>query len=629
MNIRVLLRRCLEKDPDQRPQHIGDAAIEITETLSTSPPTVPVRLRRMAITIGVTAIVVLSGVAVWFALTKQAQPSLNEIRLVVLPFENLGPAREEYFADGITDEIRARLASIHGLGVISRQSAMQYKNSEKNTHQIAEELRVDYILEGTVQREQPSDPNSRVKIRPQLIRAADDAHVWADIYENNMSEVFHLQSDVAEQVAQALDITLLEPERRALASRPTENMEAYDYYLRGNEYFRIGWRTELENDLKMAIRMYEKAVELDPTFAVAYAQLSRIHVFMYWWYHDRSEERLAMAKQAVDKALELNPDLPKAHLALGHYYYHGHLDYDRALEQFAIARKSQPNNSEVLEFVGFVQRRQGKLEEALANIRRASELDPLSVRSMQQVAVTFRLLRNYPEAEPYYERAISLSPDWPHPYAGKAKLYLCWEGSIEKARAVLAEALENIKSAENAEIANSLVTLHVYDRDYQEALDRLSLKSEGIDTQFCYIPTSLRRAQIYRYMDEKKLAKKYYDEARSVLESKKQERPEDGRFRSSLGIAYAGLGIKEEAIREGLLGVELLPVSKEAWRGLYRVEALAHIYVMVGEYDAAINQLEDLLSRPGELSIPLLRLDPAWNPLHNHPRFKKLLESDK
>ena len=636
-NILVLLRRCLEKDRHRRLQHIGDAFIEINETLNL-PAIAPLikpeiaakpKSRRVLMMIGAVIIIILSAIAVWFILERPTQPSSKEIRLVVLPFENLGPAEDEYFAAGITDAITARLAGIGGLGVISRQSAMQYKDREKSARVIGKELGVDYILEGTVQRERPSDPTSRVRIIPQLIMVSDDTHVWSDIYDNDMSEIFRLQSDLAERVAQALDITLLEPERRALASRPTENMEAYDYYLRGNEYLLSGSETELENELRIAIRMYEKAVELDPTFTLAYAQLSRAHAWMYWWYHDRSEERLVMAKQAVDKALQLNPNLPEAHLALGHYYYHGHLDYDHALEQFAIAQKSQPNNSELISFIGYVQRRQGKFEQALANLKKASGLDPLSRRLTRDVGVTLMLLRQYPEAERYYERTISLAPDRSRGYNGKAWLYLLREGSTEKARAVLQEALESIKSEENPSIVNLLATLDMYDRNYQEALDRLSLKSEDTDSQFNFIPTVLRCARIYGYMDKKELAEKYYDESRSILESKIQERPEDARFHSALGIAYAGLGRKEDAIREGKLGVKLLPVTKEAYQGLYRVEALANIYVMVGEYDAAIDQLEFLLSRPGEMSIPLLRLDPAWAPLRDHRRFKKLLEGGK
>ncbi len=642
-NIRTLLRRCLEKKPQRRLRDIGDAAIEISETLNipvTAPPvttpssillkpqiTARHKLRTAATIVVAAFVIVLSVIAVQLVSKKEVQPSLKEIRLVVLPFENLGPAEDEYFADGITDAITARLAVIRGLGVISRQSAMQYKKRQKDTRQIAKELRVDYILEGTVQRERPSDPTSRVRIIPQLIKASDDTHVWAETYDNDMSEVFRVQSDLAEQVAQALDITLLEPQRQALRSEPTKNMEAYDYYLRGNEYL---YRSYFENDFEIAIGMYEKSVELDTKFALAYARLSEAHDQMYWFLYDYSEERLAMAKQAVDKALELNPDLPEAHMALGNYYYYGHLDYDRALEQFAIARKSQPNNSLLFAAIGYVRRRQGKFEQALANLKKASELDPLDKLLVLEVARTFIFLRKYPEAERYFNRAISLAPDQTEPYHRKASLYLRPQGNTENARAVLEEALQNTKSAaEDADIVILQVEIDVFDRNYPEALDRLSLKSEHINNRLYFIPSALRYALIYGYMNKKEPAKKYYDEAQSILESKIEEQPGDERFHSSLGIAYAGLGRKEDAIREGKLAVELLPVTKDAWRGTLRVQDLARIYVMVGKYDAAIDHLEFLVSVPGEMSIPLLRLDPAWDPLRDHPRFKKLIESGK
>jgi len=643
MNIRVLTRRCLEKDPRRRLQHIGDVAIEIGETLNLPATVPPVTMpsstslerkiadkpqwRRIVMTIVTAIIVIICGVALWSLFKKHPESPSGEIRLVVLPFENLGSTEDEYFADGITDAITARLGVIHGLGVISRQSAMKYKKREKDTRQIAKDLRVDYILEGTVQRERPSDPTSRVRIIPQLIMTSEDTHVWTEIYDDDMSEVFRLQSDVAEQVAQALDITLLEPQRQALRSEPTENMEAYDYYLRGDEYL---YRSYFKNDFVIAIRMYEKSVELDPTFALAYARLSDAHGQMHWFLYDHSEERLAMAKQAVDKALELNPDLPEAHMALGNYYYYGYLDYDRALEQFAIARESQPNNSLLFAAIGYIRRRQGKFEQALANLKKASELDPLDKLVAMEVARTFMLLRKYPEAERYFERAISLAPDHPDPYHRKALLYLRPQGNTEKSRAVLEEALQNSKSAaEDADIVILQVDIDVFDRNYPEALDRLSLKSEDINNRLCFIPSALRYALIYGYMNKKELAKKYYDEAQSILESKIEKQPEDARFHSALGRTYAGLGRKEDAIREGKLAVELLPVTKDAWHGTLRVQDLARIYVMVGEFDAAIDRLEFLLSIPSEVTIPFLQLDPAWDPLRNHPRFKKLMESGK
>ncbi len=349
---------------------------------------------------------------------------------------------------------------------------------------------------------------------------------------------------------------------------------------------------------------------------------------MYWFY-DRSEGRLTMAKQAVDKAFQLNPGLPEAHAALGRYYYN-HLDFDRALEQFAIARKSLPNNSEILSLIGYAQRRQGKFEQALANIKRACELDPLSSNINMQVGATFMLLRKYPQAERYYERGISLSPDLAFSYFWKAGLYLLWEGSTEKAWAVIEHASQNIGSLEDHWIVFKSVVLNVFDGDYQKALDRLSsYKLEAFDTQFYFIPKAQLYAQVNGLMGKPQLEQVNYESARSILKTKIQQQPKDARFHSSLGIIYAGLGRKDEAIGEGKLAVELLPVSKEAWRGCYRVKDLARIYVMVGEFDAAIEQIEFLLSIPGELSIPLLRLDPVWDPLREHSRFNKLIEAGK
>ncbi|MFC1793419.1 protein kinase [Planctomycetota bacterium] len=623
LNIRTLLRRCLEKDLDQRLGDIADVVIEITETLGMPQVTLPVRLRRNVITIGLTVIVVLSCVAVWFALTRQAQPSSKNIRLVVLPFENLGPAEEEYFAAGITDEITARLAGIHGLCVISRQSALQYKNKKKAARQIAKELNVEYILEGTFQRERPSDPNGRVKIRPQLIRAADDAHVWADIYENNMSEIFRLQSDVAEQVAQALDITLLEPERKALATRPTEKIEAYNYYVRGNEYSSRPYQDK--DNAVIAIQMYEKAVELDDNFALAHARLSEVHSGMYK-FHDRSEERLALAWEASEKALKLDPELSEAHWARGVYYYWGHSEYDRALKELKIARKSQPNNSQILRFIAYVQRRQGKYEEALTNITKASELDPLSSSLAMALGNTFRDIRKFTEAERYYERAILLAPDEDHPHLRKASLYLVWKGSTQEARAALERASQYINLSDNERIVNLLFRLDLLERNYQGALAGLPLESPATDA--LSYSDALRYAQIYGFMEDQKSAKKYYGQAMQILESKVKEYPNKPGFHGMLGIAYAGLGLEEDAIQEGERAVELLPYTKNSEYSFIATKDLAYIYMMVGKFDAAIDQIKYLLSIPGELSIPLLEIDPAWNPLRKHPRFKKLLESD-
>ena len=615
-NIRALLAQCLEKDPDKRLGNITNATLEISETLTASAMAVPTKSRKVAIIFGAALMIVLSAIAVRFIPQQQAQPSSQEIRLVVLQFENLGSVGDEYFATGLTDEITTRLAGIHGLRV--------YKSREEGAKKIAKELGVDYILEGTLQRAQRSDPNSPMRIRPKLIRASDDSLVWAQPYDN-VREVLQIQSDVAEQVAQALDITLLEPQRQALQSEPTENKEAYVYYLRGNEYSSRLYQNK--NDLVIAIQMYDKAIELDDKFALAHAKLSHAYSGMYYFRHDRSEERRAMAWEESNRALELDPELPEAHWARGVYYYWCCSDYVRALEELEIARKSQPKNSRFIATIGYVQRKQGEFEQALANIRRASELNPLSNGLAMELGNTLRHVRKYAEADRCYDRAISLSPESENPHRLKATLCLVWKGSTNEARAVLERASQYINLAEVSRIVNLWFRLDLLEGNYQEALARLPLNSSTSDA--LSFPNALRYAEIYGYMKDKQSAEKYYEQAMQILESKLREDPNNDWFHSALGVAHAGLGNKEDAIREGELAVEIFPYTKNFLRGFAREKDLAYIYTMVGKSDKAIDQLERLLSIVGEISIPLLQLDPAWDPLRNHPRFKKLIEAYK
>ena len=624
-NICALLHRCLEKDPDRRLGGIADAVVEITEALSTPVQTASVRLRRMAMTVGIAVVIVLSCVSVWVARTQRARPPSKEIRLVVLPFENLGPPGEEYFADGITDEITARLAGIAGLSVISRQSAMQYKKTEKNTQQIADELRVDYILEGTVQRERPSDPNGRVKIRPQLIRVADDAHVWAHIYENDMRHVFRLQSDVAEHAAQELDVLLLDAQRQAVRSVPTANTEAYNYYLRGNDYSSRPYQDE--NNALIAIQMYQKAVELDPDFSLAHARLSEAHSGMYQFRYDRSVKRLEMAWEASERALKLAPDLPEAHYARGVCYYWGRRDYARALDELELARKNRSKDGQFLAMIGYVQRAQGKYEQALADMQAAFELNPLDYRLAYEIGNTFRDLGNYTEAEHYYEQAILLAPDEDHPYFLKARLYLVWKGSTDDARNVLEEASQYINLTEEWRTAKQLFELDILDGYYEQALARLPLASPSTDELNSL--DALRYAQVYDYWGKVDLAKRYYDEARTILERQVKEYPNDPACRSMLGIAYAGLGRSEEAIREARLGMELVLKAEDSQSYFSAARDLAYVYTKVGEFDAAIDQIKYMLTFRALFSIPLLQLDPAWDPLREHPQVQRLLELGK
>ncbi|MHC4462804.1 MAG: protein kinase domain-containing protein [Planctomycetota bacterium] len=640
-NMRKLLHCCLEKNPDKRLNNIVEATVQISDTLSqpVMAPAVSPKLRKVMWMVGAAIIIVLLAVTLRFLLEKQAQSSLKEIRLVVLPFENPGPVEAEWFADTMTDEITTRLVGIRPLAIIARQSAFEYKNKKIPARQIAKELSVDYVVTGTVQCEFPSDPNETasevpldpntpVRIRVQLIRAADDKVEWADSYDGDMYEVLTFQSDIAEEVAKALDIALLEPERQALASKPTQNTEAYVYYMRGREYFSLGW----EDDIKRAIEMYETAIELDPNYAQAYAELSMAHTGMYWVYYDRSEERLVEAEKAARRAVYLDPELPEARMALGRYYYQGHLDFERALEQYEIARKSLPNDVSVLRWTGLVQSRQGRFADALVNFKRAYELDPASTSLPNMIAQALRMLRRYEEEQNYLDRLISLAPDRPGNYVRKAESCLYSEGDIDEARAILEDARANTSETAPGffRIHDLDVTLDIYDRDYPEALNKLLSNPQDFDDMVWFIPNDLRLAEVYRYLGNEQLAQHYYQSAVAILEEKVAQDPNDCRFHSALGKAYAGLGGREQdAVEEGKLGVKYRPVEKDASNGPLHLDDLARIYVMMGKYDEAIDILQSLLSMPSELTVPWLRLDPVWDPLRDHPRFQKLLMSDK
>ena len=308
---------------------------------------------------------------------------------------------------------------------------------------IGAELGADYVLEGSVRWARDSGGVGRLRVTPQLIRVGDDSHLWAATYEAALGEVFRLQSEIAERVTTALDVALRAPERAALAAVGTRNPEAYDFYLRGNEY--VGRGTE-RSDVLAAIDLYQRAVGLDSTFAAALAKLARAEAAMYWFYYDHSPGRLARAKRAADAAVRFGPDLAEARVALGYYYYWGHLDYDRALREFEAARRLQPSNSDVLGAIGYVERRRGHWDAAVARFREAIEVDPVSQQRAFDLGDTYLTLRKYPEAERQLDRTIQLAPDWAKPYGYKAMLYLMWKGDRQRARAVIGQAMSRVST---------------------------------------------------------------------------------------------------------------------------------------------------------------------------------------
>ena len=541
--------------------------------------------------------------------------------LVVLPFANLGPTGDQYFTDGVTEEITARLSAIGDLRVIASTSANLYRNSRKGIREIGAELGVDYVLEGSVRWERSAQGAAHIRVTPQLITTADATHLWAEVYDEPLDEIFRVQGDIAQKVVQALDLRLLEPQRRELASIPTRSIEAYHYYLRGSDYERPG---SAKATHLAAVRMYEKAVTLDPKFALAYAMLSRVHSRIYMRYWDRSPERLALAKRAVDRALELDPGLPEAHHSLASYYFLGQLDYERALREFAVVEASRPSDAHVFLAEGVLRMRQGKMPEALAAFDKALQLDPLSDGVVNQYAQVYDMLRDFPRAEALYDRALALAPDGADLYYWKAWLYLRRDGSTPRAREVFEQA-RTAGVSDNQQMRYTRVMVELFDRRYDQAIARVHEMPDVLEGQARFAPRTQLFAQVYGLMGRGALARVYYDSARSYLQGRVAQRPEDARLHTALGIVFAGLGRKQEAIQEGERGVALLPVEKEAYQGYYRVLDLARVYTMVGEYDAAIDRLEQLLSIPGHLTTAWLRVDPTWAPLRGEPRFQRLL----
>lgn len=539
--------------------------------------------------------------------------------LAVLPFENLGATEDEYFADGLTEEITARLAGIQRLGLISRTSTLQYKNTTKPIPTIGEELGVEYVLEGTVRWQPASSGTRRVRVTPQLIRVEDDSHVWASVYDQSVTEIFDIQSDIAGQVVNALDLHLGDPERRSLETRPTGNLAAYDAFLRAND---LVYNYRKPEDIRLAVSLLDEAVELDPGFALAWARLSRAHTNLYHFSVDRTQARLALARRAADESLRLQPDLADAHVALGYWHYQGQLDYDRALEELKIARGLQPSSVDAIQAMGFVQRRQGRFDDALENIREAARLDPRSGTATREVAVTLFVLGRYDQAGEVLERSLALGPGNVHGLLYGVLLPLA-RNDLEGARRAAERGLSEGGRSFAGRLAPTTGAA-LYARILgEDALDDL-LELAPADFQRDSVEYWLTLADVHRFRGSHELQHAFADSARALLERKLVGEPDEPSFHSDLGFAYFLLGEEESALREARRGADLRPFSKDALSEA--LWPLALMLARLGDSEAAVAELEKLVSRPGQTTVGFLRLHPELEPLRANARFRRLIE---
>ncbi len=630
-----VIMRCLAKDREERFQHVeellsaldsiaagldssGARFLPGRKRLATRAKKMYLKPRRMAALLGV---FVLLAALIFLWTHRERTPSAQRIdMLVVLPFENLGLSEDDYFSDGMTEEITNRLSSLQGLGVISRTSAVLYKKTDKSIRQIGRELGVDYVLEGTIRWERSEEGRGRVRILPRLIRVSDDTQIWSKRYDLVIGDIFSVQSEIAEDVTRELDVVVLEPERETLQANPTRNIDAYDHYLRAAEIRNRAYLDQDAEEYGQVIEQLEEAVRLDPSFYQAYLLLFHLHMQIHNVGIDQTPERLEEAKAALDKALALQPDLPEVQAALAGYYSQVLGDNDRALAIYEKVYRARPNFSPLP--LASLQLRQGKWQEAIANYHKAFKLDPRSSQSAHMLGRLYAWVGKYEESKQWFERALAIWPDLYYSRLGLARLPLLARGDTKESRSLLEQLPQHRLTEYNWFLLNLL------DRKYDDAVVRLTATSYDFfaEANF-YIPVDLAYASIYHEKKEPELMRTYAERARQTLAAALAENPDDARYHASLGLAYAYLGRREEAIREGKTAVELMPVAKNAFEGPRGVLNLALIYTVVGEYESAVTELEYLMSIPcgNNYSTALLRIDPQWDPLRSNPGFQDLL----
>jgi serine/threonine-protein kinase len=541
--------------------------------------------------------------------------SKSEKTIAVLPFHNLSrDSAQVYFCDGTREEILNHLHKASPFTVRSRTSSDHYRNTEKTSSTIAEELNVNYLVEGSVGFE-----DNQLKIWIQLIDARNDEHIWSEDFVRERKQVFSIQSEIARKIAEELSVILSPDEINRMESRPTENLQAYQAYLRGRYY--VGQPHFTLQNWNLAVQNFQQAVEIDTGFALAYAELARSNARLYYLRHDLSESRLLKSDLTAAKALELGRDQPRVHLALGYYYLYAHRDHKSALKHLEIAEKELPNEVEIIIGKAAIFEPLGRWEEYIKLLDKAGELSPRDPSIPTDLAFGLWVMRRYREAIDACNRAIAMDPELNWPYLYKTFIIWSWKGPNQESQ----DALTNIE-VEHEWYLWSWYYQEVGEGNYEAALQLMSDETVdwGVNHKLCAMPKTLFSALIYDYLKKDKLAHENYLTAVKLLEKKVREIPNDPRYHSALGIAYAGIGQKADAFKEGRRAVELLPMAVDAAYGIQYIIDLATIYTMVGEVDLAMDQLEYLLKVPSWISVTWFDWDIRFLPLKTHPRYQEL-----
>jgi TolB-like protein/class 3 adenylate cyclase/Tfp pilus assembly protein PilF len=567
---------------------------------------------------------IVAGIAMFSRYRVRSTLAAPEKSIAVLPFENLSDDKQNsYFTDGVQDEILADLAKIADLKVISRTSVMLYKSGNpRNLREIGQQLGVAHVLEGSVQR-----AANRVRVTAQLIDSRTDAHLWAQTYDRDLADVFAIQSEIAKTIADQLQARLLPREKTEIEKPPTSNLAAFDLYTRANAPLaRSGYSSRIVEDLQEAAQLLNQAVALDPNFLLAYLRLAFVDDRLYFMGADHTPARRALGNAALQAAIRLRPDGGETHRAIARHLYHD-LDYDGARAELEKARKTLPNSPDIFELAGYIDRRQGRWDKSIQNHRRALELDPRNFGLYQQISSTYANLRRFPEMVAALDRSLELVPGNVESRATRALADLLGRGDPEPLNSTIHSILSQDPGAASS-LAEEWFLTAMCRRDPAEAERAVAaLLPTGMAINGVAFPDPFCQAMVARLRGDEAAAREAFTRARAEVEAKLRASPDYPNTLVMLGLMDAGLGRKEDAIREGRRAAELTPVSKEALVGSAIVEILSVIYAWTGEKDRAFDQLALSARMPAGVTYGELKLHPYFDPLRGDPRFDKILAS--
>jgi serine/threonine protein kinase/Tfp pilus assembly protein PilF len=633
-DLETICAKCLEHEPGARYRSAGALAEDLEHWLegkpiSARPLSPPARAwrwtRQNPLTVGIAALLIGLGLVATAMIWKGGTPSPPVTTgIAVLPFDSLSDDKEDsIFADGVQDDVLTKLASIHDLKVISHTSVMKYRG-KRNIPEIGKALGVSHVLEGTVSR---TRGNARFHLKAHLLQARTGAVVWSEEYDRSLNDLFAVQGELARTVAERLRARISTTEKLAVEQPPTTDLIAFDLYNRAKNLLALRLSSGLKANLQQAVDSLNQAVARDPSFHQAYCQLAYAHEQLYFLGFDHTPARLMLAEEAIKQAFRLRPDAGETHLANARILYHGHLNYDGALAELDVAQQTLPNDARIFLMKGYIQRRQGHWQQSAQNLERASNLDPRNTETLQQVALSYGVLRRYSDEKLVLDRALSIDPDDVSTKVALAAVQFHWKADTRPLHQTV-DFIGAAKAGAMSSAADEGLSCALAERDTSTAKNMLGVIGDTPLTDYSvHMNRLVIEGLIARMTKNDTDAHANFAAARAEQEKIVAAEPNYGPALCVLGLIDAGLGRKEEALREARRAVELVPADKDALVGPTMVKYLSMIAAWTGDKDLACQQLAIAVRPPSTISYGQLKLLPFWDPLRGDPRFERIVAS--